>query len=52
MLKDSSKGSDFHADSYEWVSSNFVFVIKSYEPERIYFILENRRKHPLRVIES
>ena len=52
MLKDTSKESDFHAD-FKYISFiEFVFVIKSYEPEKIYLILENRGKHPLKVIES
>ena len=34
------------------VSANSVFVIKSYEPEEICLILENRGKHPLKVIGS
>ena len=50
MLKYTSKESDFHADFK--VSSNLVFVIKSYEPEKICLILENRGNHPLKVIES
>ena len=52
MLKDASKESDFHADLNIYVSSNLVFVIKSYEPEKICLILEKRRKLPLKVIES
>jgi len=34
------------------VSSKLVFVIKSEEPEKMGLILENREKHPLKVIES
>jgi len=52
MLKDTSKESDFHADLNIKVSSNLVFIIKSYEPEKICLILENRGKNPLEVIES
>ena len=53
MLKDISKESDFYADfKYIQVSLNLVFVIKSYEPEKICLILENRGKPPLKVIRS
>ena len=52
MLKNISKESDFYADFKYIISSNLVFVIKSYEPEKICLILENRGKHPLNVIES
>ena len=52
MLKDTSKESNFHADLNIQVSLNLVFVIKSYEPEKVCLILENRGKHPLKVIES
>ena len=34
------------------VLSNLVFVIKSYKPGKIYLILANRGKHPLKVLES
>ena len=34
------------------VSSRLVLPIKSYEPEKICVILENRGKRPLKVIES
>jgi len=52
MLKDTSKESDFYAD-FKYISLSIsVFVIKSYEPEKICLIFENRRKHPLKVIES
>ena len=51
MLKYTSKESDFHADFIYIVSSNLVFVIKSYEPEKNYLILENREKHPIKVTE-
>ena len=29
-----------------------ILPVKRYEPEKICLILENRRKHPLKVIES
>ena len=32
--------------------SNLVLPIKSYEPEKICLDLENRGRHPLKVIES
>ena len=52
MLKDTSKESDFRAD-FRYISViKLVFVFKSYEPEKICLILENRGKHPLKVIES
>ena len=31
---------------------NLVLPIKSYEPEKICLVLENRGKHPLKIIES
>ena len=34
------------------VSSSLVLLIKSYKPEKICLILENRRKHPLKIIKS
>ena len=34
------------------VLSTLIFVTKGYEPEKICLILENRGKHPLKVIES
>ena len=40
ILIDLSKELDFYAD-FE-VSSNLVLLIKSYEPEKIWLILENR----------
>ena len=46
MLKDISKESDFYAD-FKYIS--IVFVIKSYEPEKICLILESRGKYPLKV---
>ena len=52
MLKDTSKELDFHVDSKYISFIKFSFVIKSYEPEKICLILENRRKYPLKVIES
>ena len=33
-------------------SSSLVLPIKSYEPEKICLILENRGKQPLKIIES
>ena len=52
MLRDISKESDFYAD-FKYVSFiKFNFVIKSYEPEKICLILENRGKHPRKVIGS
>ena len=47
MLKDTSKESNFQADFKYKVSSNLIFVIKNYEPGKIYLILENRGKHSL-----
>ena len=34
------------------LSSRLVLPIKSYEPEKICLILENREKHPLKVIQT
>ena len=47
-----SKELHFNAD-FKYISFiKFSFLpIKSYEPEKICIILENRRKHPLKVIE-
>jgi len=47
-----SKESHFNDDFKNKVSQSLVLLIKSYEPEKIYLILENRGKHPLKVIES
>ena len=52
MLKGTSKESNFHADSKYVSFIKFIFVIKSYEPEKICLIVENRGKHPLKVKES
>ena len=45
-----SKELHFNAD-FKYISF-IILPIKSYEPEKICVILENRRKHPLKVIES
>ena len=34
------------------VSSSLVLPFKSYEPEKIFLILENRGKHRLKSLES
>ena len=49
-----SKESHFNADfKYIYIISlSLDLPIKSYEPEKICLILENRGKHPLKVIES
>ena len=47
-----SKELHFNADFKYIISSSLILPIKSYEPEKIRLILENREKHPLKVIES
>ena len=42
ILKDPSKESDSYADFKYIGFTNLVLLIKSYEPEKIYLILENR----------
>jgi len=49
ILKDTPKELDLHAD-FKFIS--FVLLIKSYGPEKICLILENRGKLPLKVIEN
>ena len=51
MLREHQKNHIFMLILNIQVSSNLIFVIKSYEPEKICLILENRGKHPLKVRE-
>ena len=46
-----SKELHFNADFKYIISSSLVLPIKSYEPEKICLILENRGKHPIKVVE-
>ena len=46
-----SKELHFNAD-FKYTSFILVLPIKSYEPEKIFLILENRGKYPLKTIES